>query len=435
MEDFSKFDLEEIKLSKNGRNYDISTRTIEFKIDESISGSYISGSIEIIDFTDEIGRLDMDGTEILTVGFKSIDRDEFLRFDLRVSKASASAIDDLKKKTIILSLVSPEFLEGATTTVGTGFVSMKVSEMAETILKEHLDTDKEMTFHESDKNMDIVIPQLNVWEAMDMLCDCAFNDTGHQTSLFLFGETRDGYHFYNLEELVDDLHNTNTEWPRFIFRSDVRSIRPGGSRQDIINQSMHKMNDFRERIHSGIHRADTKTISILDRTYTKSEFDSRSFVEEQFTSTETQHPGLIDTDGLIDLYGRHPTRVYSMFSGRDWSANELGAPVHTYSPKRFFYQRVMAHSAMGIDILGDSDVKPLSLVDIAVPRFQIHEDTDEELYIPGRYLIAGISHNVNVVDNAYTQTLSLFRDSLFDNQDRTEIGGSRKKIGSRGDAS
>ena len=434
MDDFAKFNLDEISLEKDGERYDISTRTLELKIDESVTSPYMSGRIEIIDFADELGRLDMDGTERVNVSLKSIDREEFIEFSLAVSKVFAASEDDLKKKNVVVSLVSPEFLAGATATVGRGFVNRKVSEMAKMVFDESLATDKRIvTCHESDKKMDIVVPKCNFWETMEMLCDCAYNDSAHQTSLFFFGETRDGYHFVNLEELIEDLHNTDAEWPRYLFRSDARAVRPGGSRQDIINKTLSRNNDFRERIHSGIHRADTKTISILDRTYRERPFDSRTFVGETFTSTEPEHPGLIDTDGLLDAYATTPTRVYSMFSYPDWSANGIGSNFHTYTPKRLFYQRVMAHSSMGIDILGDSDLKPMTLVDIVVPRLQIQEDPadSEEIYLPGRYLVAGISHNVNVIDNVYTQTLSIMRDSLLDNQDRTDIGGSRKGIRSR----
>ena len=431
MDDFSKFDLDGIVLTKNSNQYDLSTRAMNMTIAESMTSPYISGSLEILDFTDEIGRLDIDGTEKIAMGFKSTDKDEFLTFDLRISKVGISAANDLKKRTLIFQLVSPEFLAGATTTVGTGFVNERVSEIAKKVIGENLDTDKLLSCHDTDKKMDIVIPQLNVWETMEMLCDCAYNDTSHQTSLFHFGETRDGYHFVNVEELIDDLHNEDAVWPEFLYRSDVRLDLPGSDRKDILNQSFNKSNDFRERIHSSIHRADTKTISILDRTYRKAEFDSRKFVEGRFTSTENELPGLPDTDGLLDLYATKPTRVYSLFSSRDWSVNGLGAPIHTYSPKRLFYQRLLAHSAMGIEVIGNSDMKPRTFVEIVLPRMQIHEYEDEELYIPGRYLVSGVSHNIDIVENVYTQTLALMRDSLLDNQDRTEIEGSRKRIRSR----
>ena len=401
---------------------DIAPQTLQMVIRESFGSPWISAQIFIVDFGNLFGRIDIDGTETVTVTFASIDDPNGLSFTLQVSSKSDSITSDAKKRIVTFDLISPEFLSGAVTTVGNGFHDMKASEMVKKVYEQYMTpiTEKPLHTSETDTKLDLVIPQLNVWETMEMLCRHGFRATRYQTSLYRFAETRKGFHFVNMEELMQNALDSNDRH-NFIYRADPRVDLPGKVRTDILNFSLDKSDDFHGRIHSSIHRADTKTISILERNAITTKFDSRKFFMQAPFSTPETTPALIDTNTLLDGYANTPTRTYSAFNEKDWTSNENGTKAYEYIPKRAMYDRLLNNSSMTIDILGNTSIVPGSIANLSVPKASIDSQQEEETYIPGNYLVFGITHHIKPEEDTYLQKLALVRDSIKDNPENRNV--------------
>ena len=194
----------------NGKIINIQKLIQEFNIYESIDSSSVTGTIFIVDASNQIGSLPIQGTERimfkLSTPGTSLPEDIIDASELTGHPMYVYSISDrvqLNQSTIsyVLHFGSREFVRNLRTKVSKSY-SGRIDDMVKQILSEKngLDTRKNIYYQPTRNSDKIVIPNLPPLKAVSMLAKRALPD-GSKSAGYHFYETTKGFHFRSWESM------------------------------------------------------------------------------------------------------------------------------------------------------------------------------------------------------------------------------------------
>jgi hypothetical protein len=200
---------------------DIKRLVIEFNIYESMFANALTGTLVIADATNLIGKLPIQGTEILTFnlstpGSPGIDcstPEKAMHVYALTDKQQSS--DGVEIYT--LHFASREFLRNIRTRVSQAY-SGRIDHMVSSIMQDenYLDSRKTLNVQETSNQDKIVIPNMHPFQAINMLQKRALSTIDNTTNVgYHFYETPRGFHFRSWESMCVDANGV----PRDIKQS------------------------------------------------------------------------------------------------------------------------------------------------------------------------------------------------------------------------
>ena len=437
------------------RGVDIKGLMAEFNIYESIYKSAITGSVVITDSINLIGRLPIQGTERLSfkLSNKGAHRHEHI-VDCTERSGHPMHIYKLTNKQQVsegvqiytLHFCSREFLRNIRTKVSQAY-SGTFDTMVKSIFedKNYLDSRK-ILYTEKTRNQDkIVIPNLNPFAAIGLLCQRSLADN-KKGSGFHFFETTKGFHFRSWESMcVDDAgqpRDVKQVFRFFMGKVDDPNLTPekGHKHADkIVHQYtaveqyrfINNFHDVAANTALGTYGHRVITHNIYDKSYTTDDYHyHKSFSDTQHTDKKRNNFAVVDSPVDWDMVegdgsrqkgvsdypeSRVTVQPTTRFAhGEDTGNFGIDVAQDGVIEGERIAQQNQVHAGTKLELLvkGQSALQPGDVIEFqirAVDKDNI--DGQQDPQFAGRYIITKIRHRVTSED--YVQVLQCSKDSVF----------------------
>jgi len=248
-----------------------------------------------------------------------------------------------------------------------------------------------------------IIPNLQPFNAINWCCNRAFGGSETPGSHFRFFENNKGFHFANIEKIIDPNGNGSVgEIPMYTYDpmqgdSDFRSAQFFRSIEALSPVKMPNMNS---RINNGTLKHRVRTIDVISQTHDDQQFD----LTKDFNSFALTGGHLSISKRFNEVFGGEP---YDYVLTKD--TTKLDQNFENIIGKRNAYRDLLSSFQYQITVYGDTNLNIGQLIYLNLPESGTDELKGLSQYA-GVYLITGLRH---VVDRAKHNTvMNLTKDTL-----------------------
>ena len=318
----------------------------------------------------------------------------------------------LTKESILnaFSSVNQSYSTSYSNTANSIFVShIQKNSIAKKYFKDYGDINLEtrsFDTHDSKLVNDFVIPGLKPFNAIDMCARRSFIPSSF-ANLWTFYQDFDGYHFYNIEQLIKDGKEKADKDPEnFVLEYNVIQDKESSSR---IDRQVHKISgvegsDTYLNSGTGTFKNTVRSIDIIGQTYTDTAFN----YNEKFGKFE--HLGGAEAAPLADKFW---VKEFTQ-------SNYEHLYIKDTSKQNQYFEQVLGHrlpyfislNNLKCEVTTDADLfwKPGQVVVLSIQEMTgFNNKSLEEHKFAGYWLIENVTHIINSAEAV--SVLSLVKDS------------------------
>lgn len=347
--------------------------------------------VQILDTTQALAELDIDGTEILTIGWNSQDDGEIIaefnvyKIDIQVDKNSGAA-----GKAYYLTGIDPTYMRQLTMDVNRSFEG-KIDEMVETVFNEIGGAPKQSVInkiwnlHETTGVLKLIVPGETPFETIRKFERYAYSSK-YQSSLFYFYQDSIGYVWANAERLIGEGRDN-----RF---THSYAYNPKGAGTEPTKEAKFTISDIDfpqgknmlDKIISGAYASRVNEIDIVNQKIDTTEL----VVKENFNDFyHLDKPAItLDKVAAIEQYLNiiNNTEWMNKYPNNfNWGANLTRAE---------FYADSLNQVKMNCVVQGNSNLDPGHILDLSMLEISANkENPEQEKKISGKWLIDTVVHN------------------------------------------
>ena len=439
-------------------NPNISTMIGAFNISQSINNSALSGSITVFDGIGLLEGLPLRGEETLHLEIKSYDLQTEVELICQVYK-----IDDIDIKKDQLSLaytmhwVTKTSYEASKRSFIKGYMRKTASTIVKEIfqkyyhndnpllpysessaakkdypegtLKFNLGNDKgrKLFIEETTELMQVHIPDMSRAQAIQFIPRRTFGKQPNAGSSFRFFETYKGYYFVSDEWLYDyGKRNGVYVFQHGAFLSlDAEDVGEQITSLSTFGNPIRV--DVGAEMQSGAYYNTVVEVDILKRTAKRYNYNYKDFLKQfnDSTGNKADIKNDIHTENFIDAtFTPENARQYMIIRDYKDDASSKDFRVETnfrnLAAQRTFYKMHAAATAVGAITEGRLDVSAGDIIRVNTDTKNISADKKDNPVLSGRFLVTGVSNNV---ENGILKTsMTMFK---YDWSDAGEDDGSR----------
>lgn len=205
------FSIDEVVLINNkGVEKNITTTYSIIDIQEDLFSTTVHGQIGFTDTEDLRQTFPIVGQEKIRVRFRT--HESFPWIEYTFSVYEVANVYQLKEDetAFVLNICSPEFLRNNVSRVDRAFVNVRPEEVAKSVIKNELGSDKEIFVDETSNTVVIVPTQLRPFKAINQLLPRSISKVNPEGAAYVFYETLDGYNYKTIESLYAQTPETYT---------------------------------------------------------------------------------------------------------------------------------------------------------------------------------------------------------------------------------
>ena len=432
-------------LGEGGVN--IQSMVQELNIYEGINQSSVYGTLVIVDSTNIIGNLPIQGTERLMFKLSTpgaseadhiIDASEQTGHPFYVYKISNKKQPTQGTLVYTIHFCSREFLRNIRTKVSQAY-SGKLSTMVQEIIgdKQGLDSRKTL-YYETTKNSDkVVIPNLPPFKAINLIAKRALSENTKGVG-FYFYETTKGFYFQSWENMCAD-YGTR-EKPvvqQFFFKPQNitdKDMEKDKTLDDLSSVESYKFlntsHDTAAATVLGTYGHRVITHNIYDKSYNTVDYhyhnEFNETVHADFTNEEGSdnkhavrgNPVDYDNNNISDyaesVVSLYPTTQFLHDEDTGSYGIEVSQDAKNIGIANAIKMQVTAGTTVQLTVKGQSYIQPGQVIDFNLrPVEEEGMTADKKTYDPqysGRYIITKVRHRVTKQD--YKMVLECRKDSV-----------------------
>ncbi len=437
-------------LSKKTKGTDIKHMVQEFNIYENMFRGAMTGTIVVADSLNLIGNLPLQGTERLTFkletpGHTVIDCSEESGHPMHIYKLTDKKWAKEGMQIYVLHFCSRELLRSTRTRVSQAY-DMRIDQMVASIFGDEngLDSKKTLNFQKT-RNIDkIVIPNLNPFDAITMLCRRALADNSNSAG-FNFWETAQGFNFRSWESLCVD-ENGNPRPVKQTFRAMPKNV----TDPSITNKMVHdyegvesykfvsSFHDVLANIVLGTYGQRVITHNIYDKSYREDDYHYHTHFSD--TKHTEDWPAIVDTpvdfdDKTISDYPEsrvtvQPTTRFAHNEDTGSFGTDVIQDGKIEAQREAQQFQVMAGTKLQLLVKGQSYLQVGDVIqfDLISVENRLNSAGALDPQYSGRYIITKMRHQVQ--DQRYRQSLECIKDSVaqkFETYRLTSFPGKKPK--------
>ena len=347
--------------------------------------------LTVLDSTEKIAELDIDGTEELILGWHSDKNPEILnRYNIYKVDVEVDTQSGSKGKLFTLHGISTTHLKQITMDINRVF-NGRISDFIQKIFN-NINTDASLyNVHETSGNITVIIPGETPFEAIKRLEGKAFS-TEHMSSIYRLFEDTSGYRFANIERLIAE----NRDEPHaYVYNpnalvSDQKTLQ---GQYTIAELSFNKTQDLIEKIQGGAYASRVSEIDIINQKIDTTEFK----VYENFNDFyHLDNPAItLDKTSIIEksLNTINNTRWLNKYEDGERHLDFKYGPQIT---RRRFYGNSLSQNQMSCSVPGNSSLNPGDVINLSMLELSANKQTPEqEKKISGSYIVTSIQHAYN----------------------------------------
>ena len=277
---------------------------------------------------------------------------------------------------------------------------------------------KELTFDDTKSRFSYIMSRVDPTEAIDRLI--RESDNNNDTSLFTFYEDSNGFHFADMEKLVE-----KEEVDHFTY--EPSNYNEGGGKKSMIDlkkiTSYHivKQTDTIETKLSGLFKSKTINIDILRKNKNEIIYDYRKFGKKlkKLNDGGKSHKHLVSgtSDENAAIYLRtsregHDTQEFFTGPGKE---NPLPMKSNMTVSKRGSYSEHLGNIILSVIVNGDSELNVGEKIVLTIPQATVPGSSSRgapleiDKYLSGYYLISKIRNIIQ--DNKMDTVLEVVKDT------------------------
>ena len=450
---------------------------IEFNLYESVYDSSVTGSMVIVDTQNLISKLPIQGTERLsfklTTKLENDNENTVINcLEAHGREMHVYAVTDKKQindqtLTYTIHFASREFVRNLRTRVSESFTG-RMDEMVNKIFTDenYLDSQKTLHFQQTRNQDKIVVPNLNPFAAISMICKRALPEIERSHGAgYLFYETTKGFHFRSWESLcVDKGGNYRDAVQQFRYvqgnmqsEQDMLSGRKGERTiTDRIQENYKNVQSYRFTNNFHDVAANTAMGTYGHRVITHNIYNKSYKIDDYHYHNrwnQTKHledfPSVADSPvdhDTLDGTNRqknvsdYPEARISVRSTTQFAHNEntgnYGTPVEDdgvlEGARMAQINKIIHGTQLEMTINGQARLQAGDLVDFDLQSVENRQNSGGHLdpQYSGRYIITSIRHRV--AQGKFLQVLTCVKDSSksgygYAGKSYTEMAGAKVK--------
>ena len=417
---------------------DIKRLVVEFNIYESMFANALTGTLVISDSTGLIGKLPIQGTEILT--FKlSTPGAEPIDCSTPEKAMHVYALTDKQQssdgsESYVLHFASREFLRNIRTRVSQAY-SGRIDQMVASILQDenYLDSRKELKVQETSNQDKIVIPNMHPFQAINMLQNRALSTIDNTTNVgYHFYETPRGFHFRSWESMCVDAngHPRDVKQSFEYMKANITDKDAYDEKKTKVTHDYQSVEDYRfissshdvaSNQAAGTYASRVISHNLYDKSYTETDYHYHNHYKDTNHVDGNKVPVVptpvdFDDKGISD-YPESKVSVVptSRFvHGEDTGAFGIDVAQDGITESKRLSQtnQVLGGTILEMTIKGQSYLEVGDVVQFNLQTVENKKKSQGRFdpQFSGRYIITKIRHRVTTTE--YLNVIELSKDSV-----------------------
>jgi hypothetical protein len=454
-------------LSANTLGENISSLVVEMNIYESLFANCITGSLVIADTNNLISNLPIQGTERLSFRLSTKLENDTPHTTIDCTESGGHpmhiyALTDKQQigdnmQTYVLHFASREFVRNLRLKVSEAFEG-RMDQMVNKIFEDpdYLDSNKTLYYQKTRNQDKIVVPNLNPFAAIGMMCQRALPDnTSSKGAGYLFYETTKGFHFRSWESLCvtkgNQLRDAKQRFRYVQVMPSKQGIAP--KKEDRVIEGYKNIENYKftNNFHDvaantalGTYGHRVITHNIYDKSYREDDYHYHNSFDD--TAHAEDWPAIVDTPVDYDVVdGEQRQKGVSDYPEARVSLRPTTRFAHDKDTGHFGTEvtddgilegeRVARinkiHSATKLEmtVKGQAWLQVGDIVDFDLQSVENRDNIEGSVLdsqYSGRYIITHIRHRV--AQDQYKQVLTCVKDSVkngfgYAGKSYTEIAG------------
>ena len=373
-------------------------------ITESIFQNTLTCRVIVLDATEQLAELDLDGHEEFIINFNSEkNRKIGNSFNIYRTEIQSDQGSGNKGKVYQLFGISSEYIDQASMDINKAFTG-KIHNTVRNIYNT-IGSKKRLDLHTTDGVTTHIIPGETPFEAISRLCRRAYSST-FSSSIYLFYEDMRGFNFVNVEKLIADGRRRAIPYS---YRPDtqVDDKKTVEAQYEIQQIDFPKGKNLIDKIESGAYASAVAEIDIINQ---KLDVTTLTVKENFKDFYHLDKPAItLDKKSIIDrsLNVINSTKwINKYIDGQRHKDNNFGALI----TRRKFYGDSLGQIKMNCVVPGNSDLEVGTVLKLDMLEQSANKETpDQEKKISGKYLITEVNHQIQ--NDTYMCTLSCSKES------------------------
>ena len=396
----------------SGTSLDITPQIKNVSIFENIEFPTVYCEVLMEDSIDLLRTFPIIGEEFLEVSFKTPSVDNITTYKFRVFKVK-NKVDQTNSKTsvYVLECVSEETVMAITV----GKINTAYEEPFESIitqiLNKQLKTTKKIYVEKTKGTVNVAIPNLYPFQAIDFLKQRAVSAEVPNSS-YKFYENQYGFHFRTIESL---LYTKRNDIGSKEFVHDNSTTMPGqelraGSYRNIIVLDKQNLIDSIRNVGTGSYRNVTETFDMITKQIDRTEFDFTKSTNQFISSDAISTP--FNTQMFFSDLQNNIKKATTFFGVRD--SSQTTNPLPDSIGKRNAYNSMFNTISINVLVYGDSSLTVGETLKLNTKNTKGTTDRNtDESKISGTYLVTGLRHLISPGASATHYTAMILQKMGF----------------------
>lgn len=405
-----KADIRQLDIASNSTATvtDISNIVQGVFIYEDIFTTHMTSNIEVFDGSQVRSAFPITGGEVVEMNCgERGDESRELRGKFMTFNMSAKQRNKVDIEYYVLSLITPEQLMDASISIHGNFVK-PIHEIISDIVTTYYTpiTGKKLVEVEECNGISAFNPTGISPAAFIKQCIREAESVENPSSIYLFYETIEGYHFVTLDKLYKAEPTHNMIYEPLHYLSEAQ---PGSSQ--ILQDTITYINfDNNFNLLDGQYNIETHSFDPLTRTfrtssYNHAEQDNR-VVSNKILSTYFQAP----TSRRMIVTDEH-RRQSDYIVARESTAQNIYRRRQNFMDNERAQMRQYSSIRLTVSIPGNSNIIAGETANVTIPR---SGDTQEDRplndpLLSGKYVCSAVKHQINVLSGDYATVIELIR--------------------------
>lgn len=375
------------------RKYDLTAQCKAINIYESIMSPCIFAELSMQDSIGLYQNFPIIGEEYVSISFKTPGSDKSAKYLFRTNQISDKVVAQNNKfVTYTIQLVSAELIRNSVRYITKGY-KQNIHDLVKDIMDDGIATQKQVRISKTSGIEEGVITRLRPFEAIDFLRRRAVSPE-YQSSAFVFYETRDGYHFVTIEELIKTgMSTVDRSDKQFFFDTNNNMNLKDVTIRNIIAYNQVSFADTISKAQEGginneVNTFDLVTGNVKNIKY-KDDGTSANFNNLDKNGTQTNTTGFIKKHGVT-------------------SAERKFVPIssdlpNTKRPEKLSISTAFAQNItqniIRIHIYGDSEIQVGDVINCTLPSGIDASNSNKVSRLEsGNYLVVKVRHMITNLD-------------------------------------
>ena len=414
----------------------ITDQVIEFSIYESIENNFLSGDMTLVDGVNLATMLPLTGFERLE--FKLYTPGEQRGYDFSVLTGHPMMITGIRNKTMLkdrvqsytLEFCSMERVKNDLTRVSRSFAGTTDNIILD-VCRTELDTKKNIIIEPTKSVAKYISPRIKPLETIQEVAKLS-ESKNFENAGYLFYETGTGFHFKSYESMFCDASGRARD-VRAKYSPKIVSYRDEKGDRDIIN-ALQSASTFRlksqfntlRHLAAGTYGSRMIIHDSFNKTFEEIDFDYHTqYAKENHLEADAVGQKRED-NGVVPFFNFSQGKTISDFKEGKIHFQSYTDKVHNdydflgrnsnVTQKRIAQKAALSSIVLELDLPGFTGISVGEVVHFTHPSFmptQNANDSDNDPYLSGRYLISSIRHKVNLkLTKKHTMLVELVKDSF-----------------------